>query len=55
MIAICNANGYIKPTAYQGIYNAVHRQAFNLSLRLISTSHKVISLLETWSQNYFHA
>ncbi|THG98238.1 hypothetical protein EW026_g3918 [Hermanssonia centrifuga] len=35
MIAICNANGYIKPTAYQGIYNAVHRQAFNLSLRLI--------------------
>ena len=24
-MAICNAKGYIKPTAYQGIYNAVHR------------------------------
>lgn len=25
MVGICNANGYIQPTAYQGIYNAVHR------------------------------
>ena len=24
-MAICNTKGYIKPTAYQGIYNAVHR------------------------------
>lgn len=22
---ICKANGYIQPTAYQGIYNAIHR------------------------------
>ncbi|KAF8906057.1 Aldo/keto reductase [Gymnopilus junonius] len=25
IVAICKANGYIQPTAYQGIYNAVHR------------------------------
>lgn len=25
MVGICKANGYIQPTAYQGIYNAVHR------------------------------
>lgn len=25
MCEICKANGYIQPTAYQGIYNAVHR------------------------------
>ena len=26
MIGICRANGYIQPTAYQGIYNAIHRK-----------------------------
>ncbi|KAI0816020.1 Aldo/keto reductase [Trametes gibbosa] len=26
MVAICRANGYIQPTAYQGIYNAIHRK-----------------------------
>lgn len=25
LVAICKHNGYILPTAYQGIYNAVHR------------------------------
>ena len=25
MIGICRKNGYIQPTAYQGIYNAIHR------------------------------
>jgi len=25
IVGICKANGYIQPTAYQGIYNAVHR------------------------------
>ncbi|KAI0046810.1 Aldo/keto reductase [Auriscalpium vulgare] len=25
MVYICRANGYIQPTAYQGIYNAIHR------------------------------
>ncbi|KAJ7632500.1 Aldo/keto reductase [Roridomyces roridus] len=25
MVKICEANGYVKPTAYQGIYNAIHR------------------------------
>ena len=25
MCEICKANGYIQPTAYQGIYNAIHR------------------------------
>ncbi|KDQ59547.1 hypothetical protein JAAARDRAFT_33126 [Jaapia argillacea MUCL 33604] len=25
MVGICKANGYIQPTAYQGIYNAIHR------------------------------
>lgn len=25
IVSICKANGYIQPTAYQGIYNAVHR------------------------------
>ncbi|KAF8964664.1 Aldo/keto reductase [Flammula alnicola] len=25
IVAICKANGYIQPTAYQGIYNAIHR------------------------------
>ncbi|PPQ66846.1 hypothetical protein CVT26_009625 [Gymnopilus dilepis] len=25
IVSICRANGYIQPTAYQGIYNAVHR------------------------------
>ncbi|TFY75656.1 hypothetical protein EWM64_g8357 [Hericium alpestre] len=25
IVQICRANGYIQPTAYQGIYNAVHR------------------------------
>ena len=23
---ICKAHGYVKPVAYQGIYNAIHRQ-----------------------------
>ncbi|TFK46415.1 Aldo/keto reductase [Heliocybe sulcata] len=27
MVGICKANGYIQPTAYQGIYNAIHRAA----------------------------
>ena len=27
IMAICETKGYIKPTAYQGIYNAVHRKA----------------------------
>ncbi|KAI8992796.1 Aldo/keto reductase [Trametes punicea] len=26
MVGICKANGYIQPTAYQGIYNAIHRK-----------------------------
>ncbi len=26
MVYICRQNGYIQPTAYQGIYNAVHRK-----------------------------
>ncbi|KAI0640999.1 Aldo/keto reductase [Trametes meyenii] len=26
IIGICKANGYIQPTAYQGIYNAIHRK-----------------------------
>ena len=25
IVGICRANGYIQPTVYQGIYNAVHR------------------------------
>ncbi|KAJ6580794.1 Aldo/keto reductase [Mycena capillaripes] len=25
MVGICKRNGYIQPTAYQGVYNAVHR------------------------------
>ena len=25
MVGICKANGWIQPTAYQGIYNAIHR------------------------------
>ncbi|KAK7464114.1 hypothetical protein VKT23_006278 [Stygiomarasmius scandens] len=27
MVGICKANGYIMPTVYQGIYNAIHRAA----------------------------
>ena len=27
IVCICRANGYIQPTAYQGIYNAIHRKA----------------------------
>ncbi|KAH9951197.1 Aldo/keto reductase [Amylocystis lapponica] len=26
IVQICKANGYIQPTAYQGIYNAIHRK-----------------------------
>ena len=26
-VGICCANGYLQPTAYQGIYNAIHRGA----------------------------
>ncbi len=26
IVQICGANGYIQPTAYQGIYNAIHRK-----------------------------
>lgn len=26
MVEICKANGYIQPTVYQGIYNAIHRK-----------------------------
>ncbi|KAI0742480.1 Aldo/keto reductase [Daedaleopsis nitida] len=26
IVGICKANGYIQPTAYQGIYNAIHRK-----------------------------
>jgi len=25
IVGICKANGYIQPTVYQGIYNAIHR------------------------------
>jgi aflatoxin B1 aldehyde reductase len=25
VVGLCEANGWIKPTAYQGIYNAIHR------------------------------
>ena len=25
IVGICKANGYIQPTAYQGLYNAIHR------------------------------
>lgn len=25
MVMICRANGWIQPTAYQGVYNAIHR------------------------------
>ena len=25
MVGICKANGYVAPTVYQGIYNAMHR------------------------------
>jgi len=25
IVGICKANGFIQPTAYQGIYNAIHR------------------------------
>ena len=25
MVGICKANGWIQPTVYQGIYNAIHR------------------------------
>ncbi|KAH9483768.1 Aldo-keto reductase [Psilocybe cubensis] len=25
IVGICKANGYVQPTAYQGIYNAIHR------------------------------
>ncbi len=25
IVGICKANGYIQPTAYQGIYNAIHQ------------------------------
>jgi len=27
IVGICRANGYIQPTAYQGLYNAIHRNA----------------------------
>ena len=27
LVGICRANGYLQPTAYQGIYNAIHRGA----------------------------
>ena len=27
IVLICRNNGWIQPTAYQGIYNAIHRQA----------------------------
>ena len=26
IVGICRAKGYIQPTAYQGIYNAIHRK-----------------------------
>ncbi|KAI0944310.1 hypothetical protein AcW1_002053 [Taiwanofungus camphoratus] len=26
IVQICKANGYVQPTAYQGIYNAIHRK-----------------------------
>ncbi|KAF9548184.1 Aldo/keto reductase [Agrocybe pediades] len=27
IVGICNANGYVQPSVYQGIYNAIHRAA----------------------------
>ena len=27
LVGICRANGYLQPSAYQGIYNAIHRGA----------------------------
>jgi hypothetical protein len=29
IVGICKANGYIQPTVYQGVYNAMHRWAPN--------------------------
>ena len=26
VVGICKANGYVQPTVYQGIYNAMHRK-----------------------------
>ena len=25
IVGICKANGYVAPTVYQGVYNAIHR------------------------------
>ena len=32
MVTICRERGYIQPTAYQGLYNAIHRYAPSLIL-----------------------
>lgn len=32
IVQICRGNGYIQPTAYQGIYNAVHRYGVEQAL-----------------------
>lgn len=39
IVQICKANGYIQPTAYQGIYNAIHRRVLHTSLRLRSVAN----------------
>lgn len=38
IVYICRANGYIQPTAYQGIYNVLHRyDAVRSDLHLVQT------------------
>ena len=43
IVGICKANGYIQPTAYQGIYNAIHRYASYSTLLYYIISHWFIA------------
>lgn len=54
-MGICKANGYIQPTAYEGIYNALHRSAISLrELRTSIDGSLIFIPAEASSQSFSH-
>ncbi|KAF7345487.1 Aldo/keto reductase [Mycena venus] len=54
MVGICKRNGYIQPTAYQGIYNAIHRGVEpELFPRATQVRHRVLRVQPPY--NFFFA
>jgi aflatoxin B1 aldehyde reductase len=49
IVSICDKNGYVKPTVYQGVYNAIHRYVVILKGWAIPKTYSV-----SWNPSSFH-